>query len=498
MSPLNSPEGQYLSLAGSFQKSQKTLANNFKTWGLKPSSKNQAPTILAATEAAYTNSVKQVEDARNRQILILNEDWVNECCDKKSWIVPENKHIWENHSATAPNNPPNPLENPPPKPPNPPENPQPQPPNPPENPQPQPPNPPENPQPQPPNPPENPQPQPPNPPENPQPQPPNPPENPQPQPPIPPENPQPQPPNPPENPQPQPPIPPENPQPQPPNPPENPQPQPPNPPENPQPQPPNPPENPQPQPPNPPENPQPQPPIPPENPPKHESDNESMEVALLKKQIEDLKNSKTNSKDGPSDRYDQSEDQKECFEIFYEWSRRFDDTDDPNTNRFEVDCHPADINKPLSDRRKEYEMEIMLITQFRSYVFVIDPEGKIEGYDCLRPGYLIPRSDCPAAARKYEDNGGEIVRAKQKENLQGKQMTDFVWWSVATDPEGRFCYCLGAFKGDKRPSLYSRSTFKAKWGKLADDQINEIRREFSQAELNKQAKARSQKLLKLN
>ncbi|KJK77729.1 hypothetical protein H634G_06695, partial [Metarhizium anisopliae BRIP 53293] len=208
MSPLNSPEGQYLSLAGSFQKSQKTLANNFKTWGLKSSSKNQAPTILAATEAAYTNSVKQVEDARNRQILILNEDWVNECCDKKSWIVPENKHIWENHSATAPNNPPNPLENPPPKPPNPPENPQPQPPNPPE--------------------------------------------------------------------------------------------------------------NPQPQPPNPPENPQPQPPISPENPPKHESDNESMEVALLKKQIEDLKNSKTNSKDGPSDRYDQSEDQKECFEIFYE------------------------------------------------------------------------------------------------------------------------------------------------------------------------------------
>ncbi|EFY84460.1 hypothetical protein MAC_09495 [Metarhizium acridum CQMa 102] len=432
MSPLNSPEGQYLSLAGSFQKSQKTLANNFKTWGLKPSSKNQAPTILAATEAAYTNSVKQVEDARNRQILILNEDWVNECCEKKSWIVPENKHIWENHSAKAPNNPPNPLENPPPKPPNPPENPPPQPPNPPENPPTQPPNPPENPPPQ---------------------------------------------------------LP---------NPPENPQPQPPNTPENPPPKPPNTPENSPPQPPNPPKNPQPQPPIPPENPPKHESDNESMEVALLKKQIEDLKNSKTNGKDGPSDRYDQSEDQKECFDIFYEWSRRFDDTDDPNTNRFEVDCHPADINKPLSDRRKEYEMEIMLITHFRSYVFVIDPEETVEGYDCLRPGYLIPRSDCPAAARKYEDNGGEIVRAKQKENLQGKQMTDFVWWSVATDPEGRFCYCLGAFKGDKRPSLYSRSTFKAKWGKLADDQINEIRRKFSQAELNKQAKARSQKLLKLN
>ncbi|KHO00519.1 brct domain containing protein [Metarhizium album ARSEF 1941] len=357
MSSLNSPEGQYLALAGSFQKSQKTLANNFKTWGLKPSSKTQAPTILAATEVAYTSSVKQVEDARNRQILILNEDWVDECCEQKSWIAPEDKHIWEkggtkeslaetgstasgepagkpteNDSAKAPNPPPNPPENPPPQPPNPPE-------------------------------------------------------------------------------------------------------------------------NPPPQPPNPPENPPPQPPNPPENPPKHESDNESMEVALLKKQIEDLKNSKTNSKDGPSDRYDQSEDQKECFEIFYEWSRRFDDTDDPNTNRFEVDCHPADINKPLSDRRKEYEMEIMLITQFRSYVFVIDPEGKIEGYDCLRPGYLIPRSDCPAAARKYEDNGGEIVRAKQKENLQGKQMTDFVWWSVATDPEGRFCYCLGVFKGDKRPSL---------------------------------------------
>ncbi|EFY90707.1 hypothetical protein MAC_03287 [Metarhizium acridum CQMa 102] len=413
MSSLNSPEGQYLALAGSFQKSQKTLANNFKTWGLKPSSKTQAPTILAATEVAYTSSVKQVEDARNRQILILNEDWVDECCEQKSWIAPEDKHIWEkggtkeslaetgstasgepagkpteDDSAKAPNPPPNPPENPPPQPPNPPENPQPQPPNPPEN-----------------------------------------------------------------------------------SPPQSP---------------------------NPPEIPQPQPPIPPENPPKHESDNESMEVALLKKQIEDLKNNKTNGKDGPSDRYDQSEDQKECFDIFYEWSRRFDDTDDPNTNRFEVDCHPADINKPLSDRRKEYEMEIMLITHFRSYVFVIDPEETVEGYDCLRPGYLIPRSDCPAAARKYEDNGGEIVRAKQKENLQGKQMTDFVWWSVATDPEGRFCYCLGAFKGDKRPSLYSRSTFKAKWGKLADDQINEIRRKFSQAELNKQAKARSQKLLKLN
>ncbi|KAK9444496.1 brct [Metarhizium brunneum] len=364
MSPLNSPEGQYLSLAGSFQKSQKTLANNFKTWGLKPSSKNQAPTILAATEAAYTNSVKQVEDARNRQILILNEDWVDECCEQKSWIAPEDKHIWEKGGtkeslaetgSTASGEPAGkPTEDDSAKAPNPPENPPPQPPN------------------------------------------------------------------------------------------------------------------------------------PPENPPKHESDNESME------------NSKTNGKDGPSDRYDQSEDQKECFDIFYEWSRRFDNTDDPNTNRVEVDCHPADINKPLSDRRKEYEMEIMLITQFRSYVFVIDPEGKIEGYDCLRPGYLIPRSDCPAAARKYEDNGGEIVRAKQRENLQGKQMTDFIWWSVATDPEGRFCYCLGAFKGDKRPSLYSRSTFKAKWGKLADDQINEIRREFSQAELNKQAKARSQKLLKLN
>ncbi|EXU98171.1 hypothetical protein X797_008776 [Metarhizium robertsii] len=435
MSSLNSPEGQYLALAGSFQKSQKTLVNNFKTWGLKPSSKTQAPTILAATEAAYTNSVKQVEDARNRQILILNEDWVDECCEQKSWIAPEDKHIWEkggtkeslaetdstasgepagkpteDDSAKAPNPPPNPPENPPPQPPNPPENPQPQPPNPPEN---------------------------------------SPPQSP----------------NPPEIPQPQPPIPPEN------SPPQSP---------------------------NPPEIPQPQPPIPPENPPKHESDNESMEVALLKKQIEDLKNNKTNGKDGPSDRYDQSEDQKECFDIFYEWSRRFDDTDDPNTNRFEVDCHPADINKPLSDRRKEYEMEVMLITQFRSYLFVIDPEGKIEGYDCLRPGYLIPRSDCPAAARKYEDNGGEIVRAKQRENLQGKQMTDFIWWSVATDPEGRFCYCLGAFKGDKRPSLYSRSTFKAKWGKLADDQINEIRRKFSQAELNKQAKTRSQKLLKLN
>ncbi|QLI74437.1 uncharacterized protein G6M90_00g113140 [Metarhizium brunneum] len=399
MSPLNSPEGQYLSLAGSFQKSQKTLANNFKTWGLKPSSKNQAPTILAATEAAYTNSVKQVEDARNRQILILNEDWVDECCEQKSWIAPEDKHIWEkggtkeslaetgstasgepagkpteDDSAKAPNPPPNPPENPPPQPPNPPE-----------------------------------------------------------------------------NPQPQPPIPLEN---------------------------------------SPPQSP---------NPLRFLNHSRLFHLRTLRNMNLIMRAwSKTNGKYGPSDRYDQSEDQKECFDIFYEWSRRFDNTDDPNTNRVEVDCHPADINKPLSDRRKEYEMEIMLITQFRSYVFVIDPEGKIEGYDCLRPGYLIPRSDCPAAARKYEDNGGEIVRAKQRENLQGKQMTDFIWWSVATDPEGRFCYCLGAFKGDKRPSLYSQSTFKAKWGKLADDQINEIRRKFSQAELNKQAKARSQKLLKLN
>ncbi|KAF5132809.1 hypothetical protein E5D57_003431 [Metarhizium anisopliae] len=442
MSPLNSPEGQYLALAGSFQKSQKKLANNFKTWGLKPSSKTQAPTILAATEAAYTNSVKQVEDARSRQILILNEDWVNECCEKKSWITPEDKHIWEEGGTASGEPAGKPTENHPNPPPSPPkdsngEAPTPSP---------------------------------------------SPPKDSNGEPPT-------ASPRPPKDTNGEPPTPS-------PSPPKESDAEPPT-------APPSPPKDSNGEPPTasprPPKDANGEPPTPSPSPPEDPSDNnDSKEVALLKKEIEDLKNGKINRPDGLLDRYDQSEDQKECSEIFYNWSRRFDDADDPNTNRFDVDCHPADINKPLSDRRKEYEMEIMLITQFRSYVFVIDPEEKIEGYDCLRPGYLIPRSDCPAAARKYEDNGGEIVRAKQRENLQGKQMTDFIWWSVATDPDGRFCYCLGAFKGDKRPSLYSRSTFKAKWGKLADDQINEIRRKFSQAELNKQAKARSQKLLKLN
>ena len=139
----------------------------------------------------------------------------------------------------------------------------------------------------------------------------------------------------------------------------------------------------------------------------------------------------------------------------------------------------------------------MLITQFRSYVFAIDPEVEIEGYACLRPGYLIPRSECSTAAQNYEDNGGEIVRAKKAEHLKGKKMTDFIWWSVATDPEGRICYCLGAFKGDKRPSLFARTTLKTKWGKLVDEQINEIRQELGQAELSKEGKA-TQRLLKLN
>ena len=216
---------------------------------------------------------------------------------------------------------------------------------------------------------------------------------------------------------------------------------------------------------------------------------------IIKEEAEDWNTSTVKLNDIDSDRYDQCREQAKCYDDFVNWSARLDEKGS-DINKFMVECHPADLNIPSDKRRRGYEMEILLMTNFRSFIFAIDSDTEIRGYDCLRQGFLLRRSNYIAAAQKYEDAGGDIMHSKDLDSLKGKEMSDFIWWSVASDPDRGYCYCVGMFEGDSRPSLYARSTFKRKWGKIVDTQINEIRVAFGQAPI---AKGKGcQKLLKLH
>ena len=89
MSNLDSSEGHYIAFSGNFDTAQSTLQNRFKKFRVFPASSNNRFTILAATKVEYNKPSKDVQEARNRNLFILNERWVSDCCEEKKWIPPK-------------------------------------------------------------------------------------------------------------------------------------------------------------------------------------------------------------------------------------------------------------------------------------------------------------------------------------------------------------------------------------------------------------------------
>lgn len=179
------------------------------------------------------------------------------------------------------------------------------------------------------------------------------------------------------------------------------------------------------------------------------------------------------------DEIHQSADQQSCLRQCTEWRNRFGGDKSRGPSAQSVWC-PEDTGS----ERDMISGEILLITKYRSFLFVVDPESSMEGYSCLRKGWLLRKADHQLEAMKFTEAGGEVIRARDESTLQNRKMHEFIWVSVATDEDNHICYCLGYFKGENRKQLllYSRSTLKSAWGSTAvDERINAIRAGLGQA-----------------
>ncbi|KAM3472816.1 hypothetical protein MY5147_005105 [Beauveria neobassiana] len=159
--------------------------------------------------------------------------------------------------------------------------------------------------------------------------------------------------------------------------------------------------------------------------------------------------------------------------------------------------HPNDAELERSAQRKNYEMTIECQTS-TGYLLVTDPQTSHSKLPCARAGYLVRRSDYATAAAAFQDAANTIAPSSPKTSLDGKALTDFIWWTVAYN--GRLCYAYGVLDGESTPRLFARTVLKDAFGKVVDRQIDEIRESFEQPDLaSLKAKRKTQSaLLKLN
>ncbi|KAM3502560.1 hypothetical protein MY10362_004770 [Beauveria mimosiformis] len=151
-----------------------------------------------------------------------------------------------------------------------------------------------------------------------------------------------------------------------------------------------------------------------------------------------------------------------------------------DSRRIVLFTHPNDVDLERSQQRRNYEMTIECMTT-TGQLLVTDPQTSHPNIPCARAGYLVRRSDYALAASTYKNAVKKIQPVSEKDILDGRPLTDFIWWTVAYN--GRLCYAWGTLDGESDPVLFTRTTLKSKYGKKADTQIDEIRAAFEQPSL---------------
>ncbi|KAM3538667.1 hypothetical protein ARSEF1564_008426 [Beauveria bassiana] len=140
----------------------------------------------------------------------------------------------------------------------------------------------------------------------------------------------------------------------------------------------------------------------------------------------------------------------------------------------------AEAHKAAEARKRAAENPNGVNTS-TGYLLVTDPQTSHSKLPCARAGYLVRRSDYATAAAAFQDAANTIAPSSPKTSLDGKALTDFIWWTVAYN--GRLCYAYGVLDDESTPRLFARTVLKDAFGKVVDRQIDEIRESFKQPDL---------------